>query len=91
VRPPPAIFTVEQTGIALDWFRKEWTRALPWFLLSTFCGLRPEEALQTTHSDIHFDEGWIKVEAQTTKVRQRRIVYPKSEALELPETVSQER
>lgn len=83
VRPPPAIFTVEQTGIALDWFRKEWPRALPWFVLSTFCGLRPEEALQTTRADIHFDEGWIKVEAQTTKVRQRRIVYPKSEALEL--------
>jgi hypothetical protein len=26
--------------------------------------------------DINFDEGWIKIEAQTTKVRQRRVVYP---------------
>lgn len=83
VRPPPAIFTVAQAKFALTWFRKEWPRALPWFVLTTFCGLRPEEAQQVTKADIHFAEGWIRVEALTTKVRQRRIVYPKREAMAL--------
>jgi integrase len=49
---------------------------MAWFVLSTFAGLRPEEAEQTTWDMIHFDEGWIRVEEQTTKVRQRRVVTP---------------
>jgi integrase len=78
---PPRVFTPEQAGSCVQWLRANAKHALPWFILSTFCGLRPEEAEKTTRADIHAKEGWIKVEAQTTKVRQRRIVYPKPEAL----------
>ena len=74
-RKNPSIFTVKQVKTALEWFA-EHPRALAWFVLSAFAGLRPEEAQNTTWADIHFDEGWIKVEAQTTKIRQRRVVYP---------------
>lgn len=74
-RPPPAVLTVEQTKLCLKWLRKN-PRCFGWFVLSTFAGLRPEEAEKTTWADINFDEGWIRVEAQTTKVRQRRVVYP---------------
>jgi integrase len=72
---PPAIFTLAEVKKCLDWLKLN-PRSLAWFALSTFAGLRPEEAEQTTWRDINFTEGWIKVEAQTTKVRQRRVVYP---------------
>ena len=44
-------------------------------------GLRPHEAQQTTWDSINTDEGWIRVEAQTSKVRQRRVVYAPAQAL----------
>jgi hypothetical protein len=44
--------------------------------LSAFAGRRPEEAEQTTWNDINFAEKWIRVEAQTSKIGQRRVVYP---------------
>ena len=43
--------------------------------LLNFAGLRPEEAAKTTWAMINFKEGWIRVEAQTSKIRQRRVVY----------------
>lgn len=79
--PPPAILTVAQTQTCLQLLNADYPRALGWFVLTTFCGLRPEEATQTRWGDIDFAEGWIRVEAQTTKVRQRRVVYPRPEAL----------
>lgn len=82
-KPQPAIFTPKQFQTCLQWLRKHRPKALPWFILTTCCGLRPEEAEKTCKADIHSKEGWIKVEAQTTKVRQRRVVYPKPEAMAL--------
>lgn len=81
-KSPPAVFTLTQIKACLKWLQKH-PRAFPWFVLSCCCGLRPEEAEQTRKADIHIKEGWIKVEAQTTKVRQRRVVYPKKEAMAL--------
>jgi integrase len=81
VRPSPAVFTMEQVKAAVKWLKANAPAALPWFALSTFCGLRPEEAEKTTKADIHLKEGFIRVEAQTTKVRQRRVVYPRVEAV----------
>lgn len=77
---PPAILSIPETKKCLDWLAAN-PRLLAWFALSTFAGLRPEEAEKTRWQDIHLDEGWIRVEAQTTKVRQRRIVYPLPTAL----------
>lgn len=71
----PVILTLDQTKTLLDWFQNN-PRAMGWFILSTFAGLRPEEAQKTSWSEINFQEGRIRVEAQTTKVRERRIVYP---------------
>lgn len=81
VRPPPSAFTISQVKTAVEWLQASAPAGLPWFVLSTFCGLRPEEAEKTTKTDIHFPEGFIRVEAQTTKVRQRRVVYPRPEAM----------
>lgn len=82
IREAPAVFTVPQAAKCLKWL-KQHPEALPWFILSTLCALRPEEADKTSSAEINFKEGFVKVEAQTTKVRQRRIVYPKPEAMRL--------
>ena len=81
--PPgtPAIITLEEIKICLDWFKAN-PRSMAWFVLSAFAGLRPEEAAKTTWPMINFEEGWIRVEAQTSKVRQRRVVYPLPMALD---------
>lgn len=81
VKPPPQVFTSKQFAKAVRWLTKHAPRGLPWFALSTLCGLRPEEAEKTRRADINFKEGFIRIEAQTTKVRQRRIVYPRVEAM----------
>lgn len=94
VKPPPRVFTVKQFGLCMTALSQSfkpskhsptvsYRHARPWFVLTTLCGLRPEEAEKTTAADINFKEGWVKVEAQTTKVRQRRIVYPRREAMVL--------
>lgn len=80
-RVSPSIFTVKQFTTAVEWLNKHQRAGLAWFALATLCGLRPEEAEKTTKADVHFKEGFVKVEAQTTKVRQRRVVYPKPEAM----------
>lgn len=81
IKNPPAILTVEQTRKCLDWLDSKRSRAFGWFVLTTFAGLRPEEAEHTAWDQINFEEGWIRVEAQTTKVRQRRVVYPHPTAM----------
>lgn len=83
LKPRPQVFTVEQFTDAWNWLKATATDGLGWFVLSTCCGLRPEEAEKTTKEDINFTEGFVRVEAQTTKVRQRRVVYPRAEAMAL--------
>ncbi|MEI6194987.1 MAG: hypothetical protein WCS42_11735 [Verrucomicrobiota bacterium] len=78
----PTILTVEETEKCLTWLKVN-PRAFGWFALSCFCGLRPEEAEKTTWDMINFAEGYVRVEASTTKVGCRRIVYPKAEAMKL--------
>jgi integrase len=74
-RPPPHILTPEEAKTCATWLQEN-PKMLGHWVLSTFAGLRPEEAAKTTWKEINFEEGWIRVEAQTTKVRQRRVVYP---------------
>ena len=78
---PPEIFKTAQFKAAVQWIEANAPLGLAWFALSCLCGLRPEEAEQTTAKEIHFGEGYVVVEAQTTKVRQRRVVYPREEAM----------
>jgi integrase len=95
-KPPPQILKVDQVKACLEFLTTKhkasryapwicYRFALPWFVMSTFCGLRPEEAQQIERHEINFKEGWIKVEAHITKIRQRRVVYPKPEAMALLE------
>jgi integrase len=76
----PHILTLEETRKALDWLIAH-PRSLAWFALSAFAGLRPEEAQKTHWEQINITEGWIRVEAQTSKKAERRVVYPEPTAL----------
>jgi site-specific recombinase XerD len=82
-KPPPAVFSPKQFEAAWTWLRKNAPHGLSWLVLSTCCGLRPEEADKTSPREINFKEGFVKVERQTTKVRQRRVIYPRPEAMQL--------
>lgn len=79
-KPPPQIFTPEQLKTALLWFRKN-PKGMTWFVLTTLCGLRPDEARKTPPGKIQLDAGVIVVDTQTTKVRERRVVTPMKEAM----------
>lgn len=80
-KPPPQVFSRLEFKTAVRWLKENAPHGLAWFALSAVCGLRPEEAEKTTKGDINFTEGFIRVESQTTKIRQRRVVYPKAEAM----------
>ena len=75
VRSTPYVFSVEQVELCLNWFRDN-PRAFAWFVLSCLAGLRPEESDRTEWSAIDWHEKLIRVEGQTSKTGQRRIVYP---------------
>lgn len=76
-RIAPAVFTPRQLARALVWLRRNRPRSLGWFVLSALCGLRPEEAEKTSWDAVSLEgEVFVRVEAQTSKIRQRRVVYP---------------
>jgi hypothetical protein len=57
-----------------------YAHAFPWWILSTGCGLRPEEADAIPRQQINFTEGWVQV--IDSKQRNRpRTVYPRPEAM----------
>lgn len=78
--PSPVIFTRSQFARCVLCLRRH-PRAFAWFVLTTLCGLRPEEATQTTRRAINLDGGTVIVDGQTSKVRQRRVVTPRAEAV----------
>ena len=81
-RATPHILSPEQVQRCMGVLLERDRRGLAWFVLSTFCGLRPEEAQKTQWDAIEINgEAHIRVEAQTSKVRQRRIVTPLPEAV----------
>jgi integrase len=77
VTKTPTILSAPQHVAALRSLLRR-PRGLAWYVLSCLCGLRPEEAARTEWKNILLDADTplIRVEAQTSKIRQRRIVYP---------------
>jgi len=74
-RQPAQAFTWWQCARCLVWLRRHSPSGLCWFALSTFAGLRPEEAQRTSWNAIDIlSQRIVRVEAQTSKVGQRRIV-----------------
>lgn len=92
---PPQILSTQEVKSCLDWLASDhksgaihspwfnYRHALVWFVLSTACGLRPEEAEQIRRENIHIEEGWIAISEEITKVGMRRVVNPRPEAMAL--------
>lgn len=59
---------------ALRWTSRREPRYLAFIVLALLCGLRPHEAMQTSWSNIDMVNRVVRVEAQTSKNRRRRIV-----------------
>lgn len=95
VKSPPVIFSPEQVAVCLKFFvanrfhkfRPKMFRGgsddaqagLGWFLLTTFAGLRPEEAMQVDpkkHLHLSAAKPHIEVTPEICKTGQWRIVYP---------------
>ena len=58
--------------------------ALAWFLLTTFAGLRPEEAQLCTPANLHLaaERPFVEVTPEITKTGNWRIVYPRPEVVQ---------
>jgi len=78
---PPSILTPEQCRTALEWTRTHEPRFLAWMVLALFAGLRPEEADKVKPTDIILARKIVRVDAASSKVRQRRIVHLKPAAI----------
>lgn len=76
VSSAPAIFSVHQHETALNYLAAN-PRSLAWYVLGTMCGLRPTEAERMSWEKIRTElpAPHLRVEAATSKVRQRRVVY----------------
>lgn len=71
----PTIFTPEQVRTAADHVHRYFPRHLGWFALTTFAGVRPEEVQKLHWSAFNEQAGTITIDAEQSKVRQRRIVH----------------
>ena len=80
-RPTPTVLSVRQAAKVLAWTRRHRPAALPVIALTMLAGLRPEEAQRTEWGAVDLKAGLIRVEAQTSKIRQRRVVYPMPSAM----------
>lgn len=76
----PHILTLDEVKTALRWLKDNPT-IQAWFILSTFAGLRPEEAEHMQWSNIC--DSYIRIEAIMTKVRSRRVVEPGEPVMQL--------
>jgi len=71
----PAILTVRQSAKVLVFTKRKRSCRLAWVTLVLLAGLRPNEALKITWSDIDLNKHTVRVSPQASKTRQRRIVH----------------
>ena len=93
LKSPPQIFTPAQVQAALQWLRKN-PEGLGWFVLTTFAGLRPEEAMKVDpkkHFRLDGDRPHIEVTPDITKTGQWRFVYPLAEVVSALKAVLKKR
>ena len=67
----PAIFTPEEIEALLNAVPD---RAVPYFAIGAFAGLRPREIERLDWTDIHLEEGYIRVRPKVAKTASNRLV-----------------
>lgn len=68
------IFTPNQVRALLDAAISVERRLIPYLSVGFFAGIRPEELLRLNWEDINQKEGYVKIRAEISKTRRRRIV-----------------
>lgn len=71
---PPAILTPEQAKALLNTTRELYPQFIPYVALCLFAGIRPAEVFRLTWANIDMEKGFVRIEAQKSKTRSRRIV-----------------
>ncbi len=81
----PAIFAAEEIKALLNAVPR---RAVPYFAIGSFAGLRPREIERLDWTDIHLEEGYIRVRPKVAKTPSNRLVdiQPNLQAWLLPLT-----
>ena len=67
----PAIFAAEEIKALLNAVPR---RAVPYFAIGAFAGLRPREIERLDWTDIHLEEGYIRVRPKVAKTASNRLV-----------------
>mgnify|MGYP001216436704 CR=1 FL=1 len=67
----PAIFATEEIKALLNAVAR---RAVPYFAIGSFAGLRPREIERLDWTDIHLEEGYIRVRPKVAKTASNRLV-----------------
>ncbi len=67
----PAIFAAEEIKALLNAVPR---RAVPYFAIGSFAGLRPREIERLDWTDIHLEEGYIRVRPKVAKTASNRLV-----------------
>jgi len=67
----PAIFAAEEIKALLNAVPR---RAVPYFAIGAFAGLRPREIERLDWADIHLEEGYIRVRPKVAKTASNRLV-----------------
>lgn len=75
VQRPPMILSVRQAARVLVWTRRNRPDALAVVSLAMLAGIRPWELYGVTWSHVNLDDGIAVVDAEFSKVAQRRIVH----------------
>lgn len=70
----PEILSVDQCQKLVDAAARTDTGMLTYLGLALFCGIRPDETLRIDRSEIDLDRGLVFLDAEKSKVRNRRII-----------------
>lgn len=82
----PAILTLDQVRLAVQFTIDKQKGFLPWLVLGLFGGLRPGEADKINWTNIDIAHKTVWVDSKASKIRQRRIVHLMPVAVRLLQT-----
>jgi integrase len=70
----PAIFTPKQTHKVFSWLEENRPECIPFFAVTFFAGVRPDEALRLEWDAVDFEENYITISAEQSKTHQERFI-----------------
>ena len=70
----PGILSVAQAKSIMETALAIEPKSVPYFALALFCGIRPQEIMRLTWDDVDIERGFVKIDGEVSKTRQRRLV-----------------